>query len=96
MPNFLHAPIGAGDVLGRFKFDRPRGEAEVPFTEEYAMQLAELVNRAVELERSAVWINPETDSRGVRIHGTPVELGGRALKFTSQYELGVFPVPSAA
>lgn len=95
MSNYLFAPVEGVDLLGWFKFDRERSERQEPtFTSEHAMQLAQVVNAAIEVGHSAVWFNPETDSRAVRVHNRPVELGGRALRFASPDEVAVFPRPN--
>lgn len=94
MSNYLSAPVAASDFLGRFRLQKPKGEADLPFTEDHAAELAALVNRAIEIDRSAVWFNPETDKQEVRVHGAPVYMSGRAVQLASRQEVAVFPSPS--
>jgi hypothetical protein len=87
MTNFYTAPIGADQLEGRFTI--PGGQV----TPEDLERLAGVINDAVETDKTAVWMNPETDGRAVRVHGDPVKIGGEVLKYTHSSDLAVFPKP---
>lgn len=96
MSNYFTAPVEPGALLGQFELRGAKGVPAEPITFEDAAQLAQTVNEAVARDGSAVWFNPETDSRAVRVHGEPVELGGRAVRLVSHMEVAVFPRPDIA
>lgn len=85
---YLEAPV-AGDTIRDFFVIRDE-KSPLPLTLELAEVVADQINNEVTHSHEAVWMNPETDSRQVKIHGRPLDLGGRALKLVGG-EVAIFP-----
>lgn len=89
-PEYFHVPVSGEEIGDHFGKLVPDERKPVPLSLGEAAQVADEINTAVEVDRSAVWGNTLTDVRGFRIHGHPVELGGRAVVLVGG-EIAVFP-----
>lgn len=87
--NFLTVPVNGQDLEGGFRI----GSEGVPLSPDELSDLAKLINDAVIGDRSAVWMDPLRDKREARVHGRPVELGGRAVRYVGQNDAAFFLPP---
>lgn len=96
MSNFYRAPLSVDapgivdEIKERFRVNgKPLDGAAV-------LAVIERINDATYDADGPVWMTPDVDRNGARIHGVPLQIGGRAVKYVSQQELAVFPVRDAS
>jgi hypothetical protein len=96
MSNFYRAPLSVDapgivdEIRERFRVGgKPLDGAAV-------LAVIERINDATYDADGPVWMTPNIDSKGARIHGVPLQIGGRVVRYVSQEELAVFPVREAS
>lgn len=91
MGNFYTAPLGIDqeDVIReRFRLGSKRLDGAA------VLEIMQRINEATydPDNNGTVWMTPDADHDSARVHGVPLEIGGRAVRYVSRQEFAVFPV----